>query len=269
MTRYALKVAYDGTAFNGSQRQPEPARTVELDVTKAARGLGILGDDGWFVLGGRTDAGVSALGNVGALDTEFDEGALVVALNSQLEDVWAYGMARVSNEFNPRYATLRWYRYLIEREGIDIKKAEDAARLFAGDHDFTHFSKLDDTADRSPLRRIDSIEVVEKGDFIALDVRGESFLWQMVRRVAGAVQGIASGKVPVEVVKAALHRPKDYQGEAFPPLPPEGLWLMDTMYSFEFATEPLPERFQRAHLQSMLKGKFYEEVSRMGDMQRL
>jgi tRNA pseudouridine38-40 synthase len=263
MPRYALKVAYDGTAFNGSQRQPEPARTVELDITKAARELGILSDDAWFTLGSRTDAGVSAVGNVGALDTEFDEGALAVALNSQLEDVWAHGMAHVSNEFNPRYARSRWYRYLIEGEGLDIKKAAEAARLFSGEHDFARFSKLDGTADRSPVRKIDSIEVSGKGDFIALDVRGESFLWQMVRRIAGAVQNVAAGKIYIDGVKSALHRPKEYQGEAIAPLPPEGLWLMDTRYDFDFAPEPMPERFQRAHLQSKLKGMFYEEVARM------
>ncbi|MBI5001123.1 MAG: tRNA pseudouridine(38-40) synthase TruA [Euryarchaeota archaeon] len=262
MPRYALKVAYDGMAFNGSQRQPEPARTVELDVTKAARELGILGDEDWFVLGSRTDAGVSALGNVGALDTEFDEEALVPALNSQLEEVWAHGMARVSNEFNPRFARSRWYRYLIEREGLDVKKAEEAARLFSGEHDFTRFSKLDDTADRSPVRRIDSIEVIDKGGFLAIDVRGESFLWQMVRRIAGAVRKVAAGEVYIDIVKSALHRPKEYQGESIAPLPPEGLWLMDTRYDFDFAPEPLPERFQRARLQSKLKGMFYEEVAK-------
>ncbi|MEW5937862.1 MAG: tRNA pseudouridine(38-40) synthase TruA [Candidatus Thermoplasmatota archaeon] len=260
--RFALKLAYDGTAFSGSQRQPPPVHTVEGAVTRAARDLGILGGEGWFVLGSRTDAGVCALGNVGALDTDFDPDALIPALNSALEDAWVYGSAEVGDGFNPRHAKERWYRYLIPGDGMEMQKVRRIASIFEGEHDFTHFSKLDSTAERSPVRTIASIEASDIDDFLALDVRGESFLWQMVRRIAGAVRMGGTGELTYAQIEDALLRPEKYNGPVIPPLPPQGLWLMDVDCGIEFALEPLPERFQRAHLHSRLKASFYSELER-------
>jgi tRNA pseudouridine38-40 synthase len=261
MSRYALKIAYDGSVFSGSQRQPN-ARTVEGEVTRAAREIGILNDEDWFQLGSRTDAGVSALGNVGALDTKFDAEALVPALNSQTEDAWIYGMASVADGFNPRHAKARWYRYLMPSEGIDIMLAGETVQLFVGDRDFTHFSKYDDTADRSPMRTVHLVTLKPAGDMLAVDVMGESFLWQMVRRIAGAISMVGAGDASTEQVKEALVNPKTYKGPVFPPLPPEGLTLMDVLIDLKFEPEPLPERFQRASIQARLKSRFYEELEK-------
>jgi len=261
MPRYALKIAYDGSSFSGSQRQPN-ARTVEGEVTRAAREIGILGDEEWFQLGSRTDAGVSALGNVGALDTAFDPEALVPAINSQTEDAWIYGAAAVADAFNPRHAKGRWYRYLIPSEAVNPRLAGEAVQLFVGERDFTHFSKYDDTADRSPLRTVHMVTLKPAGDMLAVDVMGESFLWQMVRRIAGAIAMVGTGNATAVQVKEALANPKGYNGPVFPPLPPEGLMLMDVEFDLKFQPEPLPERFQRASLQARLKSRFYEELDR-------
>jgi tRNA pseudouridine38-40 synthase len=261
MPRYALKIAYDGSSFSGSQRQPN-ARTVEGEVTRAARDIGILGDDDWFQLGSRTDAGVSALGNVGALDTAFDPEALVPALNSQTEDAWIYGAAAVADGFNPRHAKGRWYRYLMPSDGIDARLAGEAVHLFVGERDFTHFSKYDDTADRSPVRKVQMVTLKPAGDFLAVDVMGESFLWQMVRRIAGAIAMVGAGDASLEQVRGALADPKKYGGPTFPPLPPEGLTLMDVDIGLKFQPEPLPERFHRASAQARLKSRFYEELEK-------
>jgi tRNA pseudouridine38-40 synthase len=261
MPRYALKIAYDGSAFSGSQRQPN-ARTVEGEVARAAREIGILDDDGWFQIGSRTDAGVCALGNVGALDTTFDAEALVPALNSQLEDIWIYGSSPVSEGFNPRHAKGRWYRYLMEGEGIDIELAGKAIQLFVGERDFTHFSKYDDTADRSPKRTVSLVTLKPSNGMLALDVMGESFLWQMVRRIAGAVKMVGEGTATAADIGKALAHPKKYKGVVFPPLPPEGLTLMDVDVDVEFQPEPLPERFFRASLRARLQSRFFEELER-------
>jgi tRNA pseudouridine38-40 synthase len=65
MARYKLILAYDGTEFQGSQRQVR-SRTVQGELEKALRPLGW--NDGSVVLAGRTDAGVHATGQVAALD---------------------------------------------------------------------------------------------------------------------------------------------------------------------------------------------------------
>ncbi len=261
MSRYALKIAYDGSAFSGSQRQPN-ARTVEGEVARAARDIGILGDGEWFQIGSRTDAGVSALGNIGALDTAFDPEALVPALNSHLDDVWIYGSAPVGDGFNPRHAKGRWYRYMMEADGIDLELAGKAIQLFVGERDFTHFSKYDDTADRSPKRTVSLVTLKPSGGMLTLDVMGESFLWQMVRRMAGAVKMVGEGTATATDIAEALAHPKKYKGVIFPPLPPEGLTLMDVELDVEFEPEPLPERYYRASLQAQLKSRFFEELQK-------
>ncbi|MFH0815216.1 MAG: tRNA pseudouridine(38-40) synthase TruA [Methanobacteriota archaeon] len=261
MPRYAMKIAYDGSAFSGSQRQPD-ARTVEGELARAAREIGAIGDEEWIPIGSRTDAGVSATGNVCAIDTGFDREALVPAINSQTDDVWICGLADVSEGFNPRHAKARWYRYLLPAEDLDIELAGEVLPAFVGERDFTHFSKYDDTADRSPLRTLHLVTLKPAGDFLALDVMGESFLWQMVRRIAGAVRMVGTGSATAAEVREALSAPGAYKRPVFTPLPPEGLVLMDAEYGIEFALEPLPERFHRACLQAKLKSGFYAELEK-------
>jgi tRNA pseudouridine38-40 synthase len=148
-------------------------------------------------------------------------------------------------------------------EGIDVERAGEAIRLFVGERDFTHFSKYDDTADRSPVRTISLVTLKPSGEMLALDVMGESFLWQMVRRIAGAVRMVGYGEVTVGQVGEALASPQEYKGPTFPPLPPEGLTLMEVELDVKFEPEPLPERFYRASLQARLKSRFYGELERL------
>ncbi|MEM3391728.1 MAG: tRNA pseudouridine(38-40) synthase TruA, partial [Archaeoglobaceae archaeon] len=62
--KYAFKIAYFGENFFGSQFQPG-LRTVEGEVRKALQDLGI---DSKPRFAGRTDTGVSALGQVFAIE---------------------------------------------------------------------------------------------------------------------------------------------------------------------------------------------------------
>src|SRR5205823_12867234 len=80
--RYAVKVAYDGAKFHGSQAQPA-LRTVHSEVAQALAKLGT--DEPRLRWAGRTDAGVSARGNVAAFETEFDRGRLLQALTRNME----------------------------------------------------------------------------------------------------------------------------------------------------------------------------------------
>ena len=112
MARYKLILAYDGTAFAGSQRQAK-RRTVQGELEKALRVLGWTGRS--VVLAGRTDTGVHASGQVASFDLEWKHGvdSLLRALNAGLPaDMAASRMEIAGAEFNPRFdATLRIYRY--------------------------------------------------------------------------------------------------------------------------------------------------------------
>jgi tRNA U38,U39,U40 pseudouridine synthase TruA len=80
--------------------------------------------------------------------------------------------------------------------------------------------------------------------------------------MAGAVKMVGEGTATSEEIAEALAHPKKYKGIVFPPLPPEGLTLMDVELNIDFVPEPLPERFYRASLQARLKSRFLEELQK-------
>ncbi|MBP3581187.1 MAG: tRNA pseudouridine(38-40) synthase TruA, partial [Clostridia bacterium] len=67
MNRYKLVIEYDGSAFSGFQVQPE-RRTIQGEIEKVLEFL--LKTKTKIYASGRTDAGVSALGQVAHFDTE-------------------------------------------------------------------------------------------------------------------------------------------------------------------------------------------------------
>ena len=238
--RYALKVAYDGTRFAGSQVQPG-VRTVHGEVARALRDL--TGEEPRLLWAGRTDRGVSAAGNVVVLETAHPAASLLPALTFRMEDAWAWALAGVGPGFEPRHAAARLYRYHL-RTDADAKDVEAALAVFVGTHDFTAFCRLEEGVD--PVRTVHRVEVRRQGPFLLLDVLGESFLWNQVRRMVEAARRVAEGEIDAAAVRAALAsgRPADL-GTA----PPEPLVLLDVRYpdlAFQEADPALRRRlFER------------------------
>ena len=112
--RFAATVAYGGSGFAGSQRQPE-VRTVQEELETAAKSL--FGVTTRVDLAGRTDSGVHATGQVGAFtaETRLDAETVGKALNAHLaEDVSVRDVRQVAEDFDPRrHAVRRWYRYIV------------------------------------------------------------------------------------------------------------------------------------------------------------
>jgi tRNA pseudouridine38-40 synthase len=232
--RLALKFGYDGRRFHGFSRQPGQ-RTVEGEILEALRGLRILAPSAapreiGYGAASRTDAGVSAIGNVLALDTAFRKDALLRALNARLEDVWFHSIAEVPEGFQPRHAMMRWYRYhLMSDEVGDWSRLRTALRLFAGKHDFTNFCRPEG---RSAVRSIRKVATRRSGQFIAVDFFSQGFLWNQVRRMVGAALGVSRGELKLAEVKRALDRPKTKADLGLAPAEP--LLLMDVAYDFDF-----------------------------------
>ena len=231
---YALKFGYNGRNYLGYARQPE-LLTIEGEIIEALLDTKIIEDIEGSRLraASRTDKGVSALGNVLSVFTDFREDEILPALNSQLDDIWFYALVRVSEDFNPRHAKERWYRYLVFDKDIDIEKIRETADHFVGTHNFTNFAKLEGN---DPVRIINSIEVssIEGGIFI--DVKAQSFLWHMIRRIVGAILGVEKGNFHRNDIIKALDGPGEMDlGMAAA----EPLILMDVTYDLEFQKIPL------------------------------
>jgi tRNA pseudouridine38-40 synthase len=229
--RYALKFGYDGKNYSGYARQPN-LKTIEGEIFVAMLETRMIADPGSFKIGvaSRTDKGVSALGNVISISTDFRSDEIVSALNAYLDDIWFYGIAKVPEDFNPRHAKSRWYRYHIFSHDHDLENLKEAAGLFTGIHNYSNFAKLED---QDPNLKVDSIEVSKHENVIVLDFRAQRYLWHMVRRIVKAILDVEKGKVsPGFIEDALLGMEKVDLGIA----DSEPLILMDVEYDFDFKT---------------------------------
>lgn len=226
--RFALKIFYDGRNFFGSQVQPDQ-RTVEGELLNAFKKLGARIEK--FQSAGRTDRGVSALGNVFAATTDFKLKPRM--LNNFLPgDVRVLAAKEVPEDFNPRYeAKERVYKYFLFNDGYDIKKIRSAAKLFEGEHSFHNFCILEA---RSAVRKIKKITVKRQGDFLVLTFYGESFLWQMIRRIVTALRMTGRSEISIEGLKKYF---EPACKNKLKPSEPEPLILWNVKYNFDFEHE--------------------------------
>ncbi|HUL39618.1 MAG TPA: tRNA pseudouridine(38-40) synthase TruA [Methanomassiliicoccales archaeon] len=255
--RAAIKLAYDGRDFFGSQRQSD-LPTVEDEVIHCLRKIKAIGDptSARFRAASRTDRGVSALGNVVAFDTNFRQGSIIKALNSASKKVYFVGVAEVPLAFSPRRASSRWYRYFLGAEGMDLGRLEECAGELQGEHDFRRFCKADGRGTVKELRRV---SVLPLGDLVVVDFEAREFLRNMVRRLVAAMAEVGSGRAELEDVRRAMAG-EDVQ---FGLAPPEDLFLMDVRYDFEFRVEKPPnleDRLRDGRRSAFMRLAFFEEL---------
>ncbi len=206
---------------------------MEGDILTAMGHLGVVADpwEARFRSASRTDAGVSALGNVLAVDTTFRPLGICRALNSQLEDIWFWGAATVDADFDPRCAKERWYRYHLP-PGLIPAALRRCAAVFVGRHDFRAFTK----SRAATAGEVRSITVSSEPTGLVADFRAPSFLWNMVRRLVGAMEAYARGTRTLEEIRRNLRTGRTTTGLA----PATPLVLMDVLYDHVFQRQ-LPQ----------------------------
>ena len=154
--RFLIKFSYDGTNYNGFQKQPG-LNTIEEEIEKA---LTKINDNkkARIVATGRTDKKVHALCQYGHtdIDVNITEKKLKRALNSNLpNDIHVIDAKIVSNNFHARYNVKeKTYKYLINlgeynplernyvfqyNHSLNIDAMKEAIKLFEGKHDFRSF----------------------------------------------------------------------------------------------------------------------------------
>ncbi len=228
MKRVLMKIAYLGSGFSGSQTQPGK-RTVESQVLSDLRK--VLGtEDPCLEFSSRTDRGVNALGNTIAFVSPMDDlRILSKALNSVTDGVFYRQYCGIDGEFNVRHASRRIYRYILDADGIDFDKAKECCGLFEGTHDFVRFCRYDG---KPTTLTIDRLQCYLENNTIVLQFEARYYLWNMIRRIASAVESVGRGKTDVSEVEAALNG----KNATFGVGRPESLTLMDVQYdmlSFE------------------------------------
>jgi len=221
--RTAFKVAYLGSAFQGLAAQPGH-RTVEGVVGDAirsveqrhGRGDGNDGDVGGGRVSphlrflSRTDRGVSSLENILIVSHTAPVEAIIAGFNSVDDPVWLTHKVEWPKGRSMK-STRKVYRYLLNDRSIDGSTLAQVAQSFIGTHDFRRFSRTDKVV-RDPIRTIDSVEVRDTGHGWAVDVMGDAFLWEMVRRMVSAMVSCARGDLDPAVVESDLRIVSDDPG---------------------------------------------------------
>ncbi len=239
-----LKLAFDGTAYHGTQVQ-ENAQSV-LAVFQQALWL-ILGERVDIKACSRLDSGVHARCfylSFNAPD-KTNVAKLPLALNAHLpEDIRVLSSQVVADDFHARYSSKgKEYTYYIWNSHIDdpftakyhfrvspqldVDKMNQAAQLMVGTHDFRSFmasnSKIIDCH-----RTVYSAKVERDGEMVRFIVSADGYLYNMVRIMAGTLIKVGTGVYPpqhmAEII-AACDRSK--RGVT---VPAQGLFLTDVFY---------------------------------------
>ena len=263
MRRVAVKIAYLGDEFNGSQIQPSDNPGIRTVAGEILQNLALVDhvppEKVDLKFASRTDAGVSALGNVITFYTEFkDLGLLLQAVNSISHGVYYTAVAEVDDLFNPRMAWKRYYRYVIPEFGIDTELFVKAAKLFEGHHDFQRFAKNE--TGRSTVMAIDSVDVTYDNGLIITDFCADFFLWNQIRRIMAAVIQVGKHMSSLDDVKAKLAGENGTFGIA----KPDGLTLLDVTYpELEFVRPdicPYEKRLRQDRYQDSLRRMFHKSL---------
>ena len=241
-----LVIAYNGAAYHGWQRQEPHLPTIQQAVEAAA--ARVVGHPVTVFGAGRTDAGVHAEGQV----ANFRTSSLSVplrglrrAVNAKLpRDIAIRSAAEAPADFHAsRSAVGKTYRYRVwvapQRpvhlaglvyhywRALDLEPMRDAARRLLGTHDFVGFATSAEKRETT-VRTIFGCEVAEAAGEVLVTVRGDGFLYNMVRNIVGTLIEIGRGRWgphQVDRVLASLDR-----RDAGPTAPPDGLYLVSVYY---------------------------------------
>ena len=244
MVRYKVILIYDGTDFQGFQRQPKK-RTVQGIFEGALREIGWQGSS--INAAGRTDTGVHASGQVIAFDFEWAHSAedLKSALNANLPpDVAVANVSITKPDFHPRFDAM-WRRYqyrlyfksardpLRDRYSwriwpvVDFERMGKVADLLIGQHDFAAFGSPQNSGGRTE-RVVSNAFWEDHGDESIFDIKANGFLYHMVRRLVRFQVDVGLGRRDPKSIKKLLDNSSAtmIQGLA----PAKGLTLVEVTY---------------------------------------
>jgi len=247
--RYFLRFAYDGTAFHGSQRQPNGVTVQE--TLEQALAL-IFREEVQLTFAGRTDAGVHAHEmyahfDIGDEEMRREGERLVFRLNGILPDSIAiFDIYPVKENAHARFdAVRRTYEYHIidhkdpflckqatrVRPGLDFAAMNESAKLLIGKQDFASFCRTN-TDVKTTICDLKQAEWKELDNGHAVfTISADRFLRNMVRAVVGTLFEIGRGKMKKEqFAEVITQHNRCAAGDS---APAEGLFLTHIEYPEE------------------------------------
>ncbi|AXX96266.1 tRNA pseudouridine(38-40) synthase TruA [Arcobacter ellisii] len=234
-------VAYDGSLYLGSQKQPNK-NTIEDELLKAFKTLNI---ETSIVLSGRTDKEVHATGQVfNCIIPDFwtDFFKLQEILNKRLpSSIQIRHIVKVDENFHSRFhAKKRVYRYLITTKpttpfndkfityvkSVDEKLLKEAIKEFIGVYDFKYFHKTGSDKDIT-IREIFETAFYKHKDIYVFKFVANSYLRSQIRLMVGFLLAINDKKLTIEDLKKQLRCEKNIFKI---PIKANGLYLAKIKY---------------------------------------
>ena len=245
MRNIRIKVAYEGTRYQGWQKQETSENTIqgklELLISR------MCGEEIAIQGSGRTDAGVHALGQVVNFHTtcSMSTEEMLAYMNQYLpEDIAVVEIAEAAERFHSRlnargkrYSYRVWnsaipnvfyrrYAYTVT-DTLDVKAMQEACVYLLGEHDFKSFTSAK-KGKKSTVRRIDRIDIQKEGDLITFTFEGNGFLYHMIRILVGTLLEVGKGERKADSILGMIERKDRECAGAL--VPGKGLALEEVFY---------------------------------------
>lgn len=241
--RYLITFSYDGTNYQGYQKQKNKCTiqdNIEMNLSK------IFNRQILISASGRTDSGVHAYNQKAHfdIDKEIDTEKIRNSLNKLTNnDIYIKRVEKVDDNFHARFDVLeKEYVYKINlgeynpidknfiyqyNKFLDIEKMKEATKYFIGTHNFKAVTKID-SSKNDFVRTIYDIDFNIKESILEITFRGNGFLRYMVRNIVGLLIEVGNGKRKVEEIEIILKSEDRMQSGIT--APPEGLYLKNVKY---------------------------------------
>ena len=244
MRNFKITVQYDGTKYNGWQRQGNTKNTIQERFENVLSKM--CGKEVEIFASGRTDAGVHADEQTANFkcDTLMDEAEILDYINKYLpEDIRVTSLEEVDMRFHSRLnAVSKTYEYTIATKKPDVfirkyvyfvgkkpdvEKMRKAAKLITGKHDFKGFSSVG-RIKKSTVRTVNFIEIEDENNLIKIRINGNGFLYNMVRIISGTLYNIGTGDLDESVINEIFE--EKIRAKAGITFPASGLRLVKVYY---------------------------------------
>ena len=245
MRNIRLLIQYEGTRYQGWQRQESSENTIQGRLEKL---LSQMCSEKIELQGsGRTDAGVHAMGQVANFHTNssLSTEEMMEYINSYLpQDIAVIQVTEDGERFHSRLnASGKCYQYRVWNSAVpnvflrryaleypqplDIEAMQKAASGLLGEHDFKSFTSTK-KGKKSTVRRIDRIDIAQEGNLLTFTFTGNGFLYHMVRILMGTLLEVGEGKrSPDSMPELISAKNREAAG---PLVPAKGLILKEVYY---------------------------------------
>ena len=245
MRNIKCRVTYEGTRYQGWQRQDSSDNTIQGKLEQL---VSRMCNEKIEIQGsGRTDAGVHSLGQIMNFHTHsrMKTEEMLAYMNQFLpEDIAVVEIEEVPERFHSRlhargkqYSYRVWnssvpnvfwrrYAHTVE-ELLDVDAMRRAAEYLLGTHDFKSFTSAK-KGKKSTIRRIECIEIVQDEALITFTFRGDGFLYHMIRILMGTLLEVGLGRRSADSIPGIIQAMNREEAGAL--VPAKGLVLEKVYY---------------------------------------